>query len=259
MENASRTPHQWSTLLKGNWEKLASSDYRDFFVASHPGWDDDDQWSAKARDDLDALLDGFPAPSRSTAHVLEIGCGVARLGTLIARETASYTGVDIAPSMLAEAARRCAAQTNARFFETDGLRIPEPARDRRYDLILAASVFIHCPRAVIESLVRDAFTLLADRGRLRFHVLADPHDPGGFASPRAYQQSRDAILAQMAETREATDQVQLDLIPDEHYMGDAFAFDEVIDFMRDITGGTVDATRLSIGHTVGWITPRRTT
>ena len=251
---APEAPEEWAGLLKGNWERLARTEYRDFFVASHAGWDDPRQWEETARRDLDAMLEGYDRTRLATTDVLEIGCGVGRLAKLLAPEVESYTGIDIAPSMLAEAGKRCAEHANARFLETDGLTVPAGARDRAYGLILTASVLIHCPREVIESLVRDGSTLLAPGGRFHFHVLADPYDPGGFASDEAYAESRDALLAEMQANADATVPEQMALLPKEHYMGASFGFAELGEFLSSASGGTVEAKRLSIGHIAGHIT-----
>lgn len=252
MAGGERTREEWAQLLKGNWERLASSEYRDFFVASHAGWDDPDCWERTAREDLERMLAGFDGDALAAAHVLEIGCGVGRLARLLAPRAASYTGLDIAPSMLAEARARCADLASARFLESGGLGAPAEARDRRYDLVLAASVMIHCPRPVIEALVADAWSLLAPAGRMRLHFLADPHDAGGF-TPEQYEESKRAILAEMARTSDATRPPQLDLLPKEHYMGASFGHAELRDLLGGLTGGAVEVERLSIGHHAAWV------
>ena len=203
-------PEAEARRLAQDWELRAQSPSRDFFVASHPGWDDPAAWERQARHDADFLLQRLPRPLAG-AHLLEIGCGVGRLVPALAPRVASYTGFDIAPSMVAEARARHGAVANARFLEADGLAAPAGARDRRYDVALAHAVFIHCPREVIAALIADCWTLLADGGELRFQLRADPHDDTPLellpaaappaASARAGSAPADAALAEDAAAR----------------------------------------------------------
>ena len=45
MSDAPRTPEEWASLLRTNWEERGRSTSRDFYIASHPGWDDDAAWA----------------------------------------------------------------------------------------------------------------------------------------------------------------------------------------------------------------------
>lgn len=90
-------------------------------------------------------------PQRS----LDFGCGVGRLLIPLARRSDHATGVDVSPSMLAEAARNCAAFniTNVELVASDDSL--SEARGE-YDLIHSHIVFAHIdPRrgtAIIEAL-----------------------------------------------------------------------------------------------------------
>src|SRR5262245_6319909 len=105
----------WSRILRGEWEARAGSARRDYFIASHVGWDDPATWEAVARRDADAIFVDLDSSFLQNAAVLEIGCGVGRLAAPILDRVASYTGVDIAPSLVDEARRRCTVLPRARF------------------------------------------------------------------------------------------------------------------------------------------------
>jgi len=245
------------------WEQRAQSPARDFFVASHPGWDDPATWEAQARHDADFLLQQLRIPLPQ-AHLLEIGCGVGRLAAVLAPRVASYTGFDIAPSMVAEARARHRSG-NTRFFEADGLSVPAGARDRNYHLALAHAVFIHCPREVIATLIADAWTLLADGGELRFQLRADPEDeapllhldpePGApAASPAAADRAHDdarAAAGQELEGRAAVPTSQVSLVEERDYMGATFRSEAVLPFLQGlpgVAGARISAARVDRLH-----------
>jgi SAM-dependent methyltransferase len=101
------------------------------------------------------------------SEVLDVGCGVGRWSLRLARGGARVTGVDLSPTMLAEARRRAAdAGLGGRceFVEGD---VADLRLDRRFDLILGVTVLQHLPTA--ERLARAVERLaehLAPGGRL---------------------------------------------------------------------------------------------
>lgn len=225
-----REPEDWAALLKENWSRLARSPSRDFFVASHPGWKDPEEWTHQAEFDTRMILHAIDADRLSAAHTLEIGCGVGRLTPHLLERVASYTGIDIAPDMVAEARRRLAGVDRARFFESDGLRVPDPARDRKYDLVLCLAVFIHCPVDVIQPLAEDAVSLLRPGGRLRFQLLADQEDPTGIETPP------ELVDETSKDVDQAAIPTELELLEQQYYMGHAFAYEEAKQLFGSLAG-----------------------
>ncbi|MHC5210503.1 MAG: class I SAM-dependent methyltransferase [Planctomycetota bacterium] len=222
----------WAALLRGEWEARARSDSCDFYVASHAGWDDAERRRAQAEGDITMLLHALDPEALRVMHVLEIGSGVGRLAGPLAERTASYTGFDVAPGMVAEARRRHAGVSNVRFLQGDGLVVPKEARDRAYDLALSLAVFIHCPRAVTASLVRSAYALLAPGGELRFQLLADPDDPTGIVAAPATPEVHEQVREMEAGARP----VERALIDGHYYMGDRFRYDDVEPFLLEQVG-----------------------
>ncbi len=244
------TPEGWATLLKANWEKRGRSDSRDFYVASHLGWNDTEAWQRQAKIDTEILLYELTDDWLSSAEVLEIGCGVGRLAPWLLERAASYTGLDIASAMVEEARQRVQEGERARFFVSDGLGVPDPARDREYDLIVAMAVFIHCPRDLVERLVRDATSLLRKGGRLRFQLLADASDPTGVTAPaEAAAEQNEALAVQGKEVAMSED---MELITDHYYMGHAFGFDEARELFETMDG-ELRLLRFDLGHIYGEI------
>ena len=75
---APQSPEAWAETLKADWERRAQSPSRDFYVASHRGWNDEQRWQEQARVDLQSFLLELDVASLKQHHALEIGCGVGR-------------------------------------------------------------------------------------------------------------------------------------------------------------------------------------
>jgi SAM-dependent methyltransferase len=246
----------WTELLKTNWEKRASSKSRDFFVASHPGWEDPAVVERYAKGELDLILAGLLDTDLSRMEVLEIGCGPGRLVKLLGPRVRGYTGIDIAQGMIDGAQERCSILDNCRFSICDGVCVPEGARDRSYDLIFAIAVFIHCPRDVILSMVRDAWSLVAPGGELRFQVLADPADPTGIIVPEVNQglpEPSEVLREEVKLTLRELNAEDRHLVHECYYLGDQFNYDEVPDFFSSLGDAKLSLYRGDIGSIYGRI------
>ena len=243
-----QSTEDWARLIKTNWEKRARSSSRDFYVASHPGWQRSEVWARQAESDVSMILTGLADPWLEGTDLLEVGCGVGRLARPFLARVRSYTGVDVAPGMVEEARSRLADEPRARFFVSDGLGVPDAAKDHDYDLIVALAVFIHCPRDLVERLVADGYARLRPGGRFRFQLLADPTDPTGVeAAPPAAVDERHQEIVEMEEAATEDDRA---LIDDHYYMGHAFGYDEARARLGRI-GGELTLRRFDLAHIYG--------
>jgi SAM-dependent methyltransferase len=234
-----RTPEEWARTLKAEWEERSASRSRDFFIASHAGWNVPEEWERQAEADARTMVAEFDQSRLIGADVLDLGCGIGRLAPFFARRSRTYTGVDISPGLLEEARRRITNLINVRFLENDGLTLPGEVRDREYLLIFAQGVFIHCPRDVIRSLLKEALTVLAPAGELRFQVLADYNDLEGIVSFEAAGQLHEAaadVEHLAVEDRHLTDE--------RHYAGARFSYAEARAFLEGLGPVKVDLVRL---------------
>ncbi|MFY9341046.1 MAG: class I SAM-dependent methyltransferase [Planctomycetota bacterium] len=240
MTFAEPSPSAWARQLAANWEARAALPSRDLFVASHPGWNDPATWERTAATEVSLYFAGLDRAWLRTVDVLELGCGSGRLVRLLRAAARSYTGFDIAAGMVAAAERRCAGVDGVRFFVGDGLAVPAGARDRRYGLVLANAVFIHCPRSVIAENVRNAFRQLEPGGQLRLSVLACHDDPEGIVGPQAAVEEAAAAMADdMASVIANLTPEERRLAFETYYMGDRFRYAELAPFLRELTGGDV--------------------
>jgi 2-polyprenyl-3-methyl-5-hydroxy-6-metoxy-1,4-benzoquinol methylase len=101
-------------------------------------------------------------------RALEFGCGVGRLLLPLAREFDHVTGVDISPSMLAEAARnsaRAGLQNIELVQSDDELSEVEGA----FDFVLSYLVFQHIPVTRGEAIIARLFNLVKPGGVAAIH------------------------------------------------------------------------------------------
>lgn len=132
--------------------------------------------------------------------VLDVGCGVGRWSRVLAAKGARVTGIDLSPTMVAEATRRAAAAGLAdrcRFLAQD---LAELNAGRRYELILGVTVLQHILdpgrlRAAIERLV----THLAPEGRMVLLEAAPTLPQDRCDSPVFTARDLDSYLSLFAE------------------------------------------------------------
>jgi SAM-dependent methyltransferase len=96
---------------------------------------------------------------RPGTRVLDVGCGVGRWSRLLAARGAQVTGIDLSPTMIAEAERRAAAQElggNCRFLVRDLATLDA---GEKFDLVLSVTVLQHILDATA---LRDSLQRMAD-------------------------------------------------------------------------------------------------
>jgi 2-polyprenyl-3-methyl-5-hydroxy-6-metoxy-1,4-benzoquinol methylase len=108
--------------------------------------------------DVRSLLDTDFKPERT----LEYGCGVGRLLIPLARRSQHVVGVDVSPSMLAEAARNCNefGVKDAELLGTDAMSRLEP----NFDFVHTALVLQHVPTNEGERILSQLVRLLRPMG-----------------------------------------------------------------------------------------------
>lgn len=100
-------------------------------------------------------------------RVLDIGCGVGRWSTLLAARGAQVTGVDLSPTMIAQAQRRAAQHRlgeRCRFLVQDLAQLDV---DGAFDLVLGVTVLQHIlDTAALQTAVQRLAAHLAPGGRM---------------------------------------------------------------------------------------------
>ena len=116
-----------------------------------------------------SIIRGRLDPAFAPVRALDFGCGVGRLLVALATRCRDVTGVDISPSMLAEARRNCdaAGATNVRLVQGDD---ELSSVTGSFDFIHSYIVLQHIPVERGELLVRKLAAMLAPDGVAMVHV-----------------------------------------------------------------------------------------
>lgn len=111
---------------------------------------------------------------RERRRALDFGCGIGRLTRALASRYAEVVGVDISPSMLAQARQLHADIDNVRFVENAQTRLDFLA-DASIDLIYSVITLHHIPAALQRAYVGEFLRVLAPGGLAVFQIV------GGYA------------------------------------------------------------------------------
>jgi SAM-dependent methyltransferase len=131
---------------------------------------------------------------KATDNVLEIGCGVARIGLEVAPRCQQWTGADISKNMLACAADRLVSLNNVHLVHLTAPNLDAfPANS--FDLAYLTGVFDHLDQMDRYKYILDAFRVLGEAGRLYVDNTDLESDAGwtgfahGVATAQAYERS----------------------------------------------------------------------
>lgn len=109
----------------------------------------------------EATLASLPRPRYAAA--LEIGCSIGVLTHALAERCDDLIAVDVVPSVLEEARRRCHDRPNVRFAQC---AVPEQWPDGRFELILVSEVAYFLDRPDLLRLVERVMASLAENGEV---------------------------------------------------------------------------------------------
>ena len=97
-------------------------------------------------------------------RVLEIGCGVARIGLELAPRCQQWTGVDISQNMLACAADRLSQLSNVNLVHLTATNL-DSLPGSSFDLVYSTNMFDHLDQMDRCRYIQDAFRVLRRSGR----------------------------------------------------------------------------------------------
>jgi len=122
-----------------------------------------------------------------TDEILEIGCGMGRVGKVLAPECRRWTGADISGSMLAQARLYLGNLPNVELLELPSADLA-PIADASLDLVYCTVVFMHLYEWDRYRYVKEAHRVLRPGGRCYFDNVDITTDHGWevFSSGAAY-------------------------------------------------------------------------
>jgi ubiquinone/menaquinone biosynthesis C-methylase UbiE len=143
------------------WDALAVSRKEAFRSVS--GASDEKKLRHSALSTIDNLVE--LASIRTQDNVLEVGCGVGRIGRELLPFCLSWTGADISANMLAYASARMRGISNARLVLLRQGGLGELG-ENSFDVVYATNIFAHLDEIDRWRYVREAFRVLRPAGRI---------------------------------------------------------------------------------------------
>lgn len=127
-----------------------------------------------------------------TDRVLEIGCGVGRIGHLLAPQVAHWEGADISANMIKIAGERLAQHANVGFTELVRTSL-QPLPDASFDKVYSVAVFIHMDKEDFYLYLEEVARVLKPGGMVYFDTwnLVSPVGWRRFALEAAQYRSAD--------------------------------------------------------------------
>jgi SAM-dependent methyltransferase len=187
------------SAYKKVWDRQAKDlDVASLAVAGHT---DEATLDLSARAFIDQLR--ATVGIEPTDVVLEIGCGIARVGKPLSQECLHWFGSDISEGMLGHAAARLRERPNTTLVELATVGLQEFPRDA-FDLVYCTIVFMHLFEWDRYRYVQEAFRVLRPGGRCYFDnfPLDSGHGWNVFTEGARYPLDRRPAHISMASTRE---------------------------------------------------------
>ena len=174
--------------VRKSWESLARHDPL-WAIVSAPDkrgnrWDADEFFATgvvEVQYVLDVLSDIKAVPRRGRA--LDFGAGVGRLTQALARQFERVDGIDISPTMVAQARAYNRHPDRVRYLLGKPDRLP--LDDAAYDFVLSKIVLQHMPMAMQRIYVGEFLRVLVPGGYVIFQAVSKARDTEGgvFSTP----------------------------------------------------------------------------
>ncbi len=176
------TPFENRSNYKVTWNSLATSKRNAYvYVAGHS---DEDQLHKSALYTIDILekyVGVYPSDT-----ILEIGCGVGRVGKVLSQKCAKWIGTDISGQMIVHAAQRLEGIDNIELVELSATGLSE-IPDQSVDLVYCTVVFMHLLEWDRYKYVEESFRVLKSGGRCFFDNVDINSDHGWEVFSRGYE------------------------------------------------------------------------
>jgi ubiquinone/menaquinone biosynthesis C-methylase UbiE len=146
---------------KDTWNALAQS--MNSAKTAVSGFQDEEEYTRTALDTISTLSETVGV--RKEDEILEIGCGVGRVGKELAPICRNWTGADISSSMIEFAQDRLQGIPNINLIELSDVGLTE-FQDNSFDLVYCTVVFMHLFEWDRFHYIKEAHRVLRPDGRL---------------------------------------------------------------------------------------------
>ena len=138
------------------------------------GYTDEDEYARTAQQNVEILEETVGI--RADDEILEIGCGVGRVGSALAPLCRRWVGADVSANMLRHAGDRLRDHPNVELVELSGWDLA-PIASSSLDVVYCMVVFMHLDEWERFAYTREAMRVLRPGGRLyvdNFNLRSDP-------------------------------------------------------------------------------------
>jgi SAM-dependent methyltransferase len=155
------------------WDALAESKEQAFAAAA--GQSDE----SRLRRSAGVTVQNIMELAVVTLHddILEVGCGVGRIGRELSPHCRSWTGTDISANMLRYAADRLRGIDNVRLVRLEGVGLPE-FQNTSFDVVYFTNMMMHLDEMDRWFYLQEAFRVLRTEGRVFFDNIDLESDAG---------------------------------------------------------------------------------
>jgi SAM-dependent methyltransferase len=143
---------------------------------------------------------------KASDDVLEIGCGVGRVGWAIAPKCRSWIGCDISKTMLSHAQRRLAGLSNVRFVHLHEGNLGE-IPDASLDVVYCTNMLAHLDQMDRWQYVMEAHRILRPSGRLYIDTVALDSPEGWAMLSNNLEQRRNGVEAPYIPISSSSDEL----------------------------------------------------
>jgi ubiquinone/menaquinone biosynthesis C-methylase UbiE len=169
------------------WDALAASPSLARTAAC--GHEDESSLRSSAETPLKNLIE--LADVRPQDDILEVGCGVARIGLELAPRCRTWTGTDISANMLAAAAGRLRGVNNTRLVKLQRIGLDQ-LESNSFDLAYSTNMLAHLDEMDRWRYVKDVFRVLRPGGRLCIDNVDIESEEGWGAFSRGAESSQES-------------------------------------------------------------------
>lgn len=180
---------------RATWDTL--SGFRELAMASVASTDDPQEFFASGEVTCATIVDALAINSRHS--VLEIGCGIGRIGKFLAPKCARWIGCDISDKMIQEARSVLQNCPNADLITLNDSNL-SGIEDSHVDKVYCSAVFMHLDEWDRYEYVREAYRVLKDEGQCYFDNVNLCGDKGWGIFMEMTKHARDCRPANISKT-----------------------------------------------------------